>query len=514
MVNVADLRPYRKVYLNGHPVPPQCINGEISISMSLWDELPSCSLSVWIDIDPNFEAGAYGKPMKTPSGLVYSFFMQRIDIEGGYYGDGNNRKLFSGLIMQCNPQYTDDGRVSLGITANMYGFMPGFTSVKRNEFYPSLSRKVTPHKDDDNVEARDPLPGDDRSWAIRTSGKSISLKEILQGIITQYPYKETEIDKYVYDEQKCLQIKSGKAILKTGIKWVDDEDNTTIGPIQSGTHLVLKLKDPITGGYSIPVFDDKENELCQDCMTDWEFIQYLANRYDADTFVDPESHEFYFKSRSAKNSCVYDVYISDKEIKGIHFYFHRNPEYINNKKQHFITPLKYFNPMSPNCALPMSGISYSFDIGSMQGGLMNSFTDKDGNLHDKTVVVENDGSIKIEEWELDKAKLLSPEADRFFKNYSISNTGWNDAKQFWKKVDTVNVDNSDNRKNPPFYASKTNLSFKTFGNIYTQLGEKYYIYNLGYGASSDGRDKSLHKCCKLEYTLGDHFMMNVGFRAF
>jgi len=451
-------------------VPPDRINGDIGIDYP-YGSVPSASFSIYNDDD---SIPGVVKPPIRPSAKVIQMYGVMVKIIGGYQGSGNYRPLFRGIIRQSSPEYADTGRNSMRFSCVSYSSK--LATIKRNEVYPCAYRQDIKTTDEFGAQVRKPTKADDRSWAIKKTGQSLTLKTVIEKIIAGY-------------------------------------DDISVGSIVTG------IKDD-KGQVIEPSFDGRDQELVQENLSDWDFLGNLASDYQADMWID-EDHKFYFISREAiKNESTDDSKIEKKSIKGIHFYYHRTDALGNPPALYYITPINFVQPWLPDCALPMKNPSYDLDAGTMMGGLTNVSTDSEGNMHAVGFRIEDatddKGETKIgyDKYTLKKEMMFTKAAEDFISNFNLNTVTWEDCKQFWEKADVVHVDNSKSRANPPFLAGQPNLKFTTYGNIYVRQFGTYYCYNMGFGIEKDsGLDRCKLKLVSISYSLGGTFSMTLGYLA-
>lgn len=447
---------YREVRLNGKIYKPEDISGEITIEVDQ-GKVSLASISLFNDT----ELPIIVNPRKDSITMIN----QDLEIRAGYHrGVEQIRTLFKGIITNAGLNHPDGSRAVATFEAMSYGYKA--TTIKRDEVYPVVGRETVPLKDSDGKVAREEVEADSRNWAVVATGGTLSLELIV------------------------TKIAEANGFLVESV-----------------------LVDDIH-------FDGIDSVLFQKEMTDWQFLQHLAEKYTCNMHVDigddpktelneaTTSGRFYFvKKESLENETV--TTLEDASVdKQIEFYYHRN----SPANPVPLTPRDRMDPTLEDAALPIVNTSYSFDASSVKGGLISQSYDVDGNLVLTTVVTNEDGGLSYEKLVLREDKLNTPEAQAFVRDYGVGTTTWEDTKQFWKTVDVQVTHVPVSRNNPPVYGD-SNLSFDTYGSIYMVPLRTYPVHNMGFG-DSDGEDVSSFLCVGLVFTLGDTFRMTVKMLAF
>jgi len=393
-----------------------------------------------------------------PSKLITTIINTKVRLSAGYAG-ADMVRLFTGKIYKPVPSFNDDGTIRMTISAK--GKLQKLHTLPRIEQYPVSRRLDRPTKDSYgnkslNVDEVDKK----RNWCVRKVGQSINLEEVIRGIIGDYSHED----------------------------------------IIPGNILVDTKERPV------PSWDGKRSILYQESLTDWQFLNHLANTYNAKIWID-ETDDGKSKLNFVFREKIGDEITSTEEVdpqtklvvKGIHFYFHRG----HNTKPHHIAPVNLYKPWSPNSYQPIVNIQYPFDSTRFTGGV-SSVTNQNGKLLIKAYTPDSNGQITQKIYTIKKEMLSSPEADKFLENFQLGRTTWEETKQFWN-IATEIKDNDDHIKSVPPADDVAHLTFTTLFNPYIVSYRTYYVYNLGMG-----REKGTDLDRIPIYTVGYKITLNSG----
>lgn len=451
-MNLAELEYFKEVSINGVIVDPRLLTGEIVISNDQ-NRTSECTFGM-------YTSEQFVPLTQNPRTTAVSMMSQQIVVKAGYLRAPDSvRVLFKGKIVRVNSVFPDDGQPILNF--DCLSLSAAASAVTRNQNYPVIERQTTPTTDSKGVVARPAAIGDVRSWAVVPKGGSITLKTIVKNIIDEY-----------------------------GIPIINDGENQSI------------IVPDIT-------FDGKNKILFQTKESDWKFLQRLARTYNCVMTIDPDTDIFYFVIKTLTRNQSTTKTNGQPVTKNIDFYYHRY--YPGNPFN--MVDFSRLDPTLENASLVMTGISYSFDSTSVQGGLISNYTTPDGKPGLTVIRQEDDGKITEENFELRQEMLNSPEADKFIKQFAMGKITWEETKQFWKQVPVKQVEQAITRENPPVY-DKPNLEFVVLGCVWITPMKKYNVYNMGFGRNPNGTDSFPLLCTAIEHRLGEVFMTKVSMMVF
>lgn len=429
----------REVVVNGRRIGTDSIEGDISIDN---DQGRTSTASFSVKVDPK------NPIIRNPSRDTKSMIGHTVEVLAGYLR-GPKAIMFRGRITEVGVSFSSSGSPIVSISAMSYSYL--MSTVSRKETYPVVKSLGTPTKDSKGVISRVSNKSDDRSWAQRSTGSSITLDEIIKGIVSSY-------------------------------------EGITVG----------QIKVPNIS------FNGLTRELHQEDISDWNFLQELAYEFNCNLYLEPETSRFYFVENSANSDGV-TIVTATNESSGIKFYHHK---YIEYTPRVMIDPEKT-DPVKSSTELPMFDTSYSFSAPNVMGGFINQSVDIFGRTVLTAEAVNDKGEIVYERLVLDESKLDSPEAKEYFEESIQRKMSWEETKKFWKNASLTVEDYSASRENPPVYDYEPNLTFSTYANMYMRPMRKYQVHNLGFGEENNGDDYISAKCIGITYKLGETFMMEV-----
>jgi len=447
-----DLEIYREIYINGKPVETQLISGDITVDMD-FGKISTAKFSLY---NESGEIPVIVNPIRDSRSMIG----QKVEIFGGYSRhrlytvkakDTPIRSMFKGSITNCGLRFNQQGRVIATFEAYGTGYTAG--TILRNEVYPTTARTDDPIKDSKGVVVRNAKIGDSRSWAIKSTGDKITLKDVITGILDEYNIVDREIV-------------------------VPDVSFTTRHP------------------------------LIQKNQTDWRFLTWLADEYACLMKYDEIDNYFYFVEKAKiLDEKLINAGTGQEIGEKPEFYFHRYSE----ETPFTLAPNDRLDPTLRNAALVMKNVDFRWDATSIQGGFISQSFNDYGDLTLTAVSVQDDGKLSYEKLAIRRDLLTTPAADKFMRDYKVGETTWEDTKQFWKSQNVVIQHNPISRDNPPLNM-EANLTFETLGCVYIVPMVRYPVYNLGFG-DANGVDKYYVLCLGVTHTLGTIFTTNVKMMA-